>query len=106
MAGAAAQEPRPVAERRTAKAAGQGRGQDVARPARRYGKEIKDKPSAREGVRLIKRHAATLLSKPANVNLGPLEIKTALAKVIAATPKTGSRTRAALSALFEYGMAQ
>jgi hypothetical protein len=70
-----------------------------------YGEEFKERAGAREGVRLIERHAATLLTKAVNADLKPLEIKTALAKVIAAHPKTAARTRAALSSFFEYLMA-
>jgi Arm DNA-binding domain len=65
----------PVAERRTAKAAVRVEGKTLRDLLDDYDKDNEDKPSAREGVRLIKRHAATLLLKPANVNLRPLEIK-------------------------------
>jgi hypothetical protein len=57
-----------------------------------YGEEFQDRAGAREGVRLIERHAAMLLLKPVNVEMKPLEIKTALAKVIEVHPKTAART--------------
>jgi integrase len=96
----------PVAERRAAKAAAaRPKGQTLSDMLDAYGKDKADEAGARENVRLIKRHCPDLLTKAADVELKPLEIKAALAKVNKATPKTGARTRNALFALFEYGIA-
>jgi integrase len=67
-----------------------------------YGEEFKDRAGAREGVRLIQRHAATLLSLPLAEEMTAVEVKTALTKVQGSHPKTATRTRAALSALFSF----
>jgi hypothetical protein len=69
-----------------------------------YGEEFKDRAGAREGVRLIKRHAATLLTRPLAQEMTAVEIKAALTKVQASHPKTAVRTRAALSALFSFAI--
>ena len=67
-----------------------------------YADEFKDRAGAREGARLIERHAATLLMRPLGEELTAVEVKMALLKVQGSHPKTAARTRAALSALFSF----
>src|SRR6516164_9177788 len=83
----------PVAERRAAKAAVRVEGKTLADVLADYGKQHEGEAGAEEGVRLIRRHCATLLVKPANADLKPVEIKEVLKPVIALTPKTAARTR-------------
>jgi integrase len=95
----------PVAHRRAKKLAVKTDGKSLRDVLDLYAEEFKAHAGAREGVGLIERHAATLLTRPANDEIAPVEIKATLAGVIAATPKTAARTRAALSTLFEYAIA-
>ena len=67
-----------------------------------YAEEFKDRAGAREGVKLIQRHAATLLTRPLSEEMTAVEVKTTLLKVQASHPKTATRTRAALAALFSF----
>ena len=43
-----------------------------------YADEFKDRAGAREGVKLIQRHAATLLTRPLGEEMTAVEVKTAL----------------------------
>ena len=95
----------PVAHRRAEKLKVKTNGKTLRDVLDLYAEEFKAHAGAREGVKLIERHAAALLTRPANDDIAPVEVKAALAGVIAAYPKTAARTRAALSALFEYAIA-
>jgi integrase len=95
----------PIADKRAKKLEVKTNGKTLRDVLGLYAEEFKAHAGAREAVKLIERHAATLLTRPANDDIAPSEVKTALAGVIAATPKTAARTRAALSALFEYAIA-
>jgi integrase len=67
-----------------------------------YAADFKDRAGARAGVKLIERHAATLLTRPLGEEMTAVEVKTALTKVQESHPRTSARTRAALSALFSF----
>jgi integrase len=94
----------PIADRRAKKSAVKIDGKTLRDALVLYGEEFKDRAGAREGVRLIERHASALLTRPIGQELTAVEVKAALMKVIAATPKTAVRTRAALSALFSFAI--
>lgn len=95
----------PIADKRAKKLEVKTNGKTLCDVLGLYAEEFKAHAGAREGVKLIERHAASLLARSANDEIAPVEVKAALAGVIAAYPKTAARARAALSALFEYAIA-
>jgi integrase len=95
----------PIADKRAKKLEVKTNGKTLRDVLGLYAEEFKAHAGAREGVKLIERHTAALLTRSANDEIAPVEVKAALATVISTYPKTAARTRAALSSLFEYAIA-